>query len=82
LRSKSPDKEKAKASVSKAIESFEEESEWRAEAASQELLPKVQQYEASIRGTLGLRQQENMPRELGLYLAGCNAGHRDISLYF
>ncbi len=82
LRSKSPDKEKAKASVSKAIESFEEESEWRAEAASQELLPKVQHYEASIRGTLGLRQQENMPRELGLYLAGCNAGHRDISLYF
>lgn len=82
LRSKSPDKAKAIASVDKAIVAFNEEVEWRSEAQSQNVLPKLEGYAAEIRGTLGLRQQEDMPRELGLFIASCNSGHRDISLFF
>ena len=82
LKAKTPDKEKALKELQEAISAYEEEVDWRTEAASQDLLPKVQAYEESIRGTIGLRQQQNMPRDVGLFIAGCNSGHRDVSLYF
>ncbi|MEM7067350.1 MAG: TRAP transporter large permease subunit [Pseudomonadota bacterium] len=82
LKSKTPDKDKAIAEAQKAIAAFEEEVEWRSDAASQDLLAKINAYDDAIKGTIGLRQQTNMPRELGLFIAGCNSGHRDISLNF
>ncbi len=82
LKAKTPDKDKVLGELQKALSAYDNEVEWRSEAASQNILPKVQAYEQDIRGTIGLRQQTNMPRDLGLFIAGCNSGHRDISLNF
>jgi len=82
LKAKTPDKDKALAEAQKAIDSFDAEVEWRSEAASVDVISKLEAYDAEIAGTIGVRQQANMPREVGLYLASCNAGHRDISLNF
>jgi len=82
LKAKTPDKDKAQNEAQNALTAFAEEVDWRSETSSQDLLSKVETYEREIRGTIGLRQQQNMPRDAGLYLAACNAGHRDISLNF
>lgn len=82
LRGKSPDKEKAQSELVKVMDVFKEEVDWRSDAASADILPKLQAYEESIRSTIGIRQQNNMPRDLGLYIASCNSNHRDISLNF
>lgn len=81
LRARTPDKEKALAQIDKAIAAFDEQMTWR-NRANNELLPGLQSYEAAIRNTLGLRQQNKMTREQALFVASCNAGHRDISLNF
>ena len=36
----------------------------------------------STKFTIGLRQQEKIPRDIALFLAGCKSDHRDLSLYF
>jgi hypothetical protein len=82
LKSKTPDKDKALGELQKAITAFDDEVDWRSEAASANILPKLEGYEQSIRGTIGLRQQQNMPRDLGIFIASCNSGHRDLSLNF
>ena len=82
MKAKAPDKAKAADEVDNAIIAFDDEVDWRSEAASQDLVSKIESYDNAIKGTIGLRQQADMPRELGLYVAGCNAGHRDISLSF
>jgi len=82
LKIQTPDKQKALGEVAKAIEAYRSEVIWRTAAAKQELRASVQQYEKAIRGTIGLRQQSRMPRDLALFAATCNANHRDISLNF
>ncbi|MEL7429283.1 MAG: TRAP transporter large permease subunit [Pseudomonadota bacterium] len=82
LRGNNPDVEKAQDNASKAIRAFESEVDWRAETSSQDLLSKIEAYDASIRGTIGLRQRDEMPRKLGLFIASCESGHRDVSLNF
>ena len=42
----------------------------------------VHTYLAAISDTVGARQQPQLSREQALYIAGCNAKHRDISLNF
>ena len=32
--------------------------------------------------TIGLRQQQKIPRDIALFLAGCKSDHRDLSLFF
>ncbi|NMM43989.1 TRAP transporter large permease subunit [Rhodospirillaceae bacterium KN72] len=64
-----------------AMELLKADIEWRTEAASS-LLAQMEAYEEAIRSTIGLRQQQRLPREVALYVASCNSGHRDISLYF
>ena len=32
--------------------------------------------------TIGLRQQQKLPKDIALFLAGCRSDHRDLSLYF
>ena len=32
--------------------------------------------------TIGLRQQQKIPKDIALFLAGCRSDHRDLSLYF
>ena len=36
----------------------------------------------STKFTIGLRQQQKIPRNIALFLAGCKSDHRDLSLYF
>ncbi len=81
LRGKQPDMDKALAKYDSAVKKYRKELVWRQRAAK-DLLPGLEKYEASIRDTIGLRQQPRMPREQALELVGCTAKHRDISLYF
>ena len=39
-------------------------------------------YLDKTRGSLGIRAQERFNTDLALYLARCNANHRDLSLNF
>jgi len=82
LKAKTPDKDKAIAEAQVAITAFDAEVDWRSEAASADVLPKLEAYDAQISGTIGVRQQTSMPRDVGLYLASCSSGHRDVSLNF
>jgi hypothetical protein len=81
LKSKKPDPEKALASFNKALQAYDEDLSWR-RRASKELLPGLRDYEATIRDTIGLRQQPRIPEKQALEIAGCNSAHRDISLNF
>jgi tripartite ATP-independent transporter DctM subunit len=81
LRAKKPDMDKALKKFDSAVKKFRKELVWRQRALS-ELLPGLESYEASIRDTIGLRQQPRMPREQAVELVGCTAKHRDISLHF
>jgi len=78
---RSPDIERATAYLAEARALFESEVAWRARAQD-ELLAGLRQYRAAISGTIGLRQQPRLPREQALFVASCNAEHRDISLNF
>ena len=57
-------------------------------ARSLRLLEKRQQPSPSVvdeeqmRGTIGIRQQKRLSRDQALYVASCNAHHRDLSLNF
>jgi len=81
LKSKKPNKEKALKSIDKALKEYDKEMEWRSEASASLAAP-LEEYRKSIQGTLGIRQQSRLDREQALYVARCNAEHRDISLSF
>ncbi|ETX29388.1 TRAP transporter large permease subunit [Roseivivax isoporae] len=81
IDARTPDQERAQDHVEEAQALFAGEVAWRARAAS-ELLPELRAYEDAIAGTIGLRQQPRLPRAQALYVASCNAVHRDISLNF
>jgi len=81
LKSRSPDKEKALASFDKAVEEYDEAIAWRT-AAAESLNEPLANYQNSLKPTLGIRQQQRLTREQALYVARCNAEHRDISLSF
>jgi len=55
--------------------------EWR-EKAQTAIGPQLAEYEQTIRSTIGIRQQSNLSKDQALYVAACDAGHRDISLNF
>ena len=81
LKAKTPKKDKAIASMDKAITEYEEQLQWRS-VAEQALGLEISQYEKSLSSTIGIRQQDRLSREQALYVAGCSAEHRDISLNF
>ncbi len=81
LRRGKADRAKAHAALAAAQRKYDAELAWRRRAAT-ELLPGLARYEEAIRDTIGLRQQSRLPREQALYVAACNADHRDISLNF
>ena len=80
LKDKEPDRAKALEFYDKAVAAYEAQATWRAEAAP--LRPAVAAYLDSIRGTLGIREQQRFTRQQALYMASCTASHRDISLNF
>jgi len=81
LKASKPDLEKALQDYDKAIAEFNGQKAWRT-GAGKTLEPELVAYLDVIRGTLGARQQRKLTREQALYLASCNAVHRDISLNF
>ncbi len=81
LKARTPDKEKAVASASQAIELLDVQLAWRARAGT-ELLEPLQAYNEAIRETIGARQQPSLSRDQALYIASCSSGHRDVSLSF
>jgi len=42
----------------------------------------LKNYIDKTRGSLGIRAQDKFNKDLALYLARCNANHRDLSLNF
>ncbi|MGI9400981.1 MAG: TRAP transporter large permease subunit [Rhizobiaceae bacterium] len=81
LRSRSPDVEKANELIDEALAAVKTESEWR-QKAEKEMLPVLTEFEGLTRETIGLRQQDRLPREQALAVAACKSHHRDISLSF
>ncbi len=79
---RSPDRiDTAMEEYTNTLEAFEDELAWRS-AAKASLLAEVETYEAAIRDTIGLRQQDRMPEYIALDVAVCKSHHKDISLYF
>ncbi|MEM9956906.1 MAG: TRAP transporter large permease subunit [Pseudomonadota bacterium] len=76
-----PDPAAAREALSVAVPLFEQELAWR-QAAQRDLLPALEAYNAAIADSVGIRGQEKLSREQALFVASCNAGHRDISLNF
>ncbi len=81
LKGRSPDVEKALEEYAKAIAAYEAQAEWRAQASTA-LKPELEAYLDAVRDTLGMRLQQRFSREQALFMARCNADHRDISLNF
>ena len=52
------------------------------EKAQGDTLTELKAYLVNISETVGIRQMEDLPRDAALYIAKCNANHRDISLSF
>ncbi len=81
LKGRSPDQAKALEALAVTLQLYDEELAWR-QQAEQKLLPGLRAYEETIRGTIGLRKQPELPKEVAVEIAGCLAYHRDISLIF
>ena len=81
LRGRTPNREKALEEYRAAVAAYAEQKAWRFETAAT-IGTGLQAYLDAIRPTLGARQQERLTREQALYVAGCDAGHRDLSLNF
>jgi TRAP-type mannitol/chloroaromatic compound transport system permease large subunit len=81
LEGDTPDRQAAAEGIAEALAAADAELNWRQPAADA-LLPTLGQYEAMIRTNIGLRQLSRFPREQALYVASCNASHRDVSLSF
>ena len=73
--------DKGYALIDEAVSTLQAEIAWRQQAVST-ALPALQAFEASIRDTIGLRQQSRLPDELVGDIASCKAVHRNISLRF
>ncbi len=81
IDARTPNPERALEFIEEAQALYEQELAWRSRAA-EELLPELDRYDMAIRDTIGLRKQPKLPREQALFIASCNAEHRDISLNF
>ncbi len=81
LKKKKPDVKKALKEFDRAEKAYTKQLEWRANAEG-DFAKAVANYQDALRSTVGMRQQNRMTREQGLFVAGCQSGHRDISLNF
>ena len=75
------DRAKALSNYDEAIAELAAQKEWRAKAEAS-LKPGLQAYVDAILPTLGARALPQLTESQALYIAACNAGHRDLSLNF
>jgi tripartite ATP-independent transporter DctM subunit len=81
LRSNRLDREQAAADYADAVQAYQAQTAWRG-VASETLKADVQAYMNAVSETIGARQQPHLSRSQALFLANCNAVHRDLSLSF
>lgn len=75
------DRAAAVAAIDASLAALADQKIWRL-AADQSVKPAVQAYVDAIQTTLGARALPQLTREQAIYIASCNAGHRDLSLNF
>ena len=80
LRKKKPKIEKVLKNYDKAVEQYYEVKDHLEKTAA--LRPLLQGYEQQLANTISMRQLDQIPRDVALYLARCNSGHRNLSLFF
>jgi hypothetical protein len=73
--------EKALSEMEKAIALFRVEVEWRGKAFA-DLAGPLEEINALVSKTIGLRQQARLTKEQALFVASCTADHKDVSLNF
>ena len=78
---KNPKPKRAVEPLTEAAAKTASEAAWRIEADGV-LSGGLAEYEEAIRDTIGVRQQERLPRDNAIAVAGCLSSHRDISLHF
>ena len=81
LKGDSPDVGKSLAQFAIAQNLYQQELDWRRDAASK-LLEPLNAYHEAIRYSIGLRSQPRLPQDQAESVAACLAHHRDISLQF
>ncbi|WP_283644608.1 TRAP transporter large permease subunit [Marinovum algicola] len=81
LDAQAPDRTAASTQWTAAVAAFETQAAWRRQAMS-DLEPDLAAYFAILSDTVGSRQQARLSRDQALFIAACNAGHRDISIHF
>ena len=64
-----------------AINNYNSEIQWR-NTALNNLLPKLNEFDNSIKNSIGLRLQEKLTKEQAKFVASCRSIHKDISLNF
>ena len=75
------DRAKALADFDSAVAELASQKTWR-QAADSSVKPQLQAYVDGILPTLGARSLSQLSEDQALYIASCNAGHRDLSLNF
>ncbi len=81
LRKGRLDRVKSAEFLAMAMDAYNSELAWRRRAQS-ELVSGLVEYDKAIRGTIGIRGQEQLSRDQANAIAGCQSVHRDISLSF
>lgn len=81
LRPNRLDREAAADEYAKSVAAYQEQLVWRA-AASETVKADLEAYLGAIAESVGSRQQPRLSRDQALYLASCNAVHKDLSLNF
>ena len=81
LKKKKPKEDKINKNIDKAIKEITLLRDW-VSSAKPSLEAPLKQFSQSIRETLGARSSENFTRDAALYIAACDADHKDMSLSF
>ena len=81
LRDTEPDLAVVREALAKARSAYQAELT-RRRAAVEEVLPGLRRYLDAVDPTFGLRQEQEIPESVAEEIVGCQARHRDISLYF
>lgn len=81
LDEQAPDRTAASAQWTPAVEAYDAQLAWRLRAEA-EIGPELGAYFDAVADTVGSRQQQRLSRVQALFIAGCNASHRDISIHF
>ena len=75
------DRAKALGAIDMSLAELAAQKEWRTKAETS-VKPELQAYVAAILPTLGARALSQLTEDQALFVASCNAGHRNLSLNF